>query len=469
MTLTPDLLSTSHQAADQPLPLDDAGKQGFSLARLKKLGERYQAGVAAHEIPGAVVMIARNGKVVYGEAFGYADQPAGVPMTVDTVFALASMTKPITSVAAMILVEEGRIGLDEPLSRYLPELTGLQVLTERIDDAGTLVQTLEPAERDPTVQDLMRHTSGFIYGQFGSGPLHRTYMEANVWSVNFDVPLAETVTRLSKLPLGSQPGSTFDYSVSTDVLGRIIEVVSGHSLDHFIRDRIALPLKLETLKFHVDAGAPLAWDPLFAPSTEAGAPQVSALRAIVESRIHREAQSLSGGAGMFGTAGDYLRFAQMLLNRGQLEGTRILSAKSVELMTSNHLAANVAIPQNIRSLLRLITPSSEMGQGFGLGFAVRTAAGRNPAPGSIGDFYWAGASGVYFWVDPEQQLICLSMTAQSRFDTKVLYRQLIRQLVYQALEHVYPATATRVSEEILHAKNSTSAARGPSEAPELTP
>ncbi len=454
---------------EAPLPLDSPEDQGFSVARLERLGERYQYGVSAHEIPGAVVMIARNGKLIYAKPFGYADRPSQVPMTLETVFGLASMTKPITSVAAMVLVEEGRICLNEPISRYLPELDGLKVLTERTDSSGSVSQTLEPVERQPTIQDLMRHTSGFIYGQFGNGPLHKAYMEANVWSMNFDVPLAETITRLSRMPLANQPGSTFDYSISTDVLGRVVEVVSGKLLGQFITDRIASPLGLRTLKFHVDVDASFAWDPLFDPSPDPHSPEVQPTRATTDRRIHQDPGDYSGGGGMFGTAGDYLRFAQMLLNGGILDGNRVLSSKSVALMTSNHLGPHVDIPHNIRALLRFIAPSPEMGQGFGLGFAVRTAPGRNPAPGSVGDFYWGGASGVYFWVDPEQKLIALSLTAQSKFETKVLYRQLARQLVYQALEDVYPSTRIELPDDSAPSQSNAQPTYRLTDLPLLTP
>ncbi len=433
-----------------PLPRTDAEGQGFSAERLRRLDARMEAGVQAGEIPGAVVLVARNGKLAYSRAFGYAAVPAGIAMTEDTVFSLMSLTKPVTSVAAMVLVEEGLLCLDEPVSRYLPELRSLKVLRERVDASGKVTRTLEPARREPTVQDLFRHTSGFVYGQFGNGPVHQAYMEANVWSTGFDVPLAETITRLAAMPLASEPGTTFEYSISTDVLGRVIEVVSGQSLDAFIEEHIGRPLGLETLKFHVSPGAPYAWDPIFDPLPASSEP--NPLRAAAEARKRGHSGCLSGGGGMFSTAGDYLRFAQMLLNDGQLEGKRILSAKSVMLMRSNHLPPGITVPDNIRALLRLIAPTPEMGQGFGLGLAVRTAAGRNPAPGSVGDFYWGGASGTYFWADPEQQLIAVSFTAQSRFETKVLYRQLLRQLVYQALEDVYPARPDRLPEQLYGAE-----------------
>jgi CubicO group peptidase (beta-lactamase class C family) len=427
------------KGASAQMPRDTPQHQGISPARLEKLDKRYQAGVAAGEIPGAVVLLARNGKIVYEKSFGYADKPGSVAMTNDTVFALASMSKPVTTVAAMTLVEDGLIALDEPVSRYLPELKSLMVLTDHTDSAGKVTTTLEPPDHEPTIQDLMRHTSGFVYGQFGNGPVHQAYMKGNVWSVSLDVPLEETITRLSKIPLAHQPGTTFEYSISTDVLGRVIEVVSGEPLDQYVAEHVTGPLGLHSLKFQVDPNAPFAYDPIFDPSSESGAPKVTPLREAFATRIHKRPIGLSGGGGMYGTAGDYVRFAQMLMNGGQLDGVRILSQKSVMLMTSDQLGPDTQIPLNIRRLLRLITPSAEMGQGFGLGFCVRTVAGRNPEPGSVGEFYWAGASGVYFWVDPEQKLIALSMTAQSKFETKVLYRELSRQLVYQALDVVYPA------------------------------
>ncbi len=426
------------------LPRDTPQHQGFSPTRLQKLDNRYRLGVANGEIPGAVVVIARNGELIYDKSFGFADKPANVPMTNDTVFALASMSKPITTVAAMTLVEDGFLSLDEPISRYLPEFKSLKVSTEHTDAAGRVSITLEPTEREPTVQDLMRHTSGLVYGEFGTGPVHKSYLKAGIRAVNPDVPLSETITRISKQPLAHQPGTTFEYSLSTDVLGRVIEVVSGKTLDQYIVERVTGPLGLKSLKFHVDPGVPFAWDPMFDPSAEPGAPKASPGRTTHEALIRSKPVGLSGGGGMYGTAGDYLRFAQMLLNGGQLDGVRILSEKSVMLMTSDALGPDVDVPSNIRALLRLIAPTPEMGQGFGLGFAVRTVPGRNPAPGSVGEFYWGGASGVYFWIDPEQQLIALSLTAQAKFETKVLYRELSRQLVYQALDVVNPPRKSTV-------------------------
>jgi CubicO group peptidase (beta-lactamase class C family) len=405
----------------QSLATRPADQEGFSTERLAALDRRFQAGVDAGEIPGAVVMIARNGRLVYERAFGFASRADRTPMTTGTLFRLASMTKPVTSVATMQLAEQGRLTLQEPIATYLPELKGLKVAVEVTDPAtGKRQLTHVAAERQATVQDLLRHTSGFVYGQFGDGPVHKAATEARIGSP--ESTTGEMIGRLAKLPLAHQPGTTFEYSVSTDVLGRLVEVVSGQPLDQYIEQHIAKPLGLRSFAFKVPPGYTLALTP-DEPGGEGGA---QAARA-------RTPAFLSGGGGMYATAGDYMRFAQMLLNGGELDGVRILSPKTVALMTSNHLPPCVVIPPNMRSLLSIIAPTQEMGQGFGLGFAVRTAAGHNPMPGSVGEYYWAGISGVYFWVDPQERLVVVSMTAQGKTDVRIRYRQLARQLVYQAL------------------------------------
>lgn len=400
-------------------------KEGISTERLAALDRRYQEGVDKGEIPGAVVMIARNGRLVYERAFGFASAANRTPMTTRTLFRLASMTKPVTSVAVMQLVDQGRVTLQEPIATYLPELKDLKVGVEVADSAaaGGRRLALVAPQRQPNVQDLLRHTSGLVYGQFGDGPVHRAYREARIGAP--DTTNAQMVAALAKLPLAHQPGTTFEYSVSTDVLGRLVEVVSGVPLDQYIERHIAQPLGLQSFAFHARPEYLLALSP-----DDAAA----------EARS-RPPQFLSGGGGMYATGGDYMRFAQMLLNGGELDGVRILSPKSVALMTSDHLPPCVVHPPNMRSLLSIIAPTPEMGQGFGLGFAVRVAPGRNPLPGSVGDFYWAGITGVYFWVDPQERLIVASMTAQGKADVRIRYRQLARQLVYQSLVTSNPPLA----------------------------
>jgi CubicO group peptidase (beta-lactamase class C family) len=423
------LVAASVVVTGQSLGKSTPDKQGISSERLGTLDRRLQAGVDAGEIPGAVVMIARNGQVVYEKAFGFASRADKVPMTTAALFRLASMSKPVTSLAVMQLADQGKLTLHEPIATYLPELKDLKVGVEVPDPAtGKGQMRLVPAGRQPTVQDLLRHTSGLVYGQFGDGPVHRAYQAARIGSN--DATNAELITRLAKLPLAHHPGTAFEYSVSTDVLGRLVEVVSGIPFDQYVERYIAKPLGIRSLGFKVPAGYTLALGP-DDPGGEAGQKAAAA-------RANAPA-FLSGGGGMYSTAGDYMRFAQMLLNGGELDGVSVLSRKSVALMSSNHLPPCVVIPPNMRSLLSIIAPTPEMGQGFGLGFAVRVAAGRNPLPGSVGDFYWAGISGVYFWIDPQENMSVTLMTAQGRADIRIRYRQLTRQLVYQALVTSNPA------------------------------
>ena len=408
------------------MPHAEPESAGFATARLDRITARYTAGVASGEIPGAVVLVMRDGRIVYEEAIGFSERATGTPMTLDTRFWLASMTKPITSVAAMMLIEEGRVDLSAPVAKYLPEFTDLTVGV--VDTDGTL--TRRAPLRPPTVQDLMRHTAGFVYGEFGSTPVHQAYMAAEPFAKSRDS--AELTERLAALPLAHEPGTTFEYSVATDVLGRLVEVVSGEPLDRHIARRIAVPLGITSLDFHVPAGLPIAWADGIAPGPA---------RDAVEAAVRNPPRVPSGGGGLYGTARDYLRFAQMLLNGGELEGTRLLSPRSVALMTANHLPDGIRFAPEVTAMLRVVAPAPELGQGFGLGFAVRTDPGLHPAPGSVGDFFWAGAGGTYFWVDPAEGLVAVAFTAQPDYETKVRYRQLARTLVYQALTDSRQTTA----------------------------
>lgn len=387
----------------------DAAKLGFSPQRLKLIGAAYSGGVAAGEIPGAVVVIARDGKLVYSAAIGYRDIAAKQPMQLNSRFYLASMTKPLTSVAAMMLVEEGRLLLLDPVSKYIPEFAGLKVGREVAGADGRPTLVLEPLRQPPTVQDLLRHTSGFTYGPFGSSLVQQAYMKANVG--DFNQTNAELMTKLAAIPLAYQPGEAFEYSMSTDVLGRVVEVASGRSLADFLKLRLTDPLGMKDTSFSADDPSPaaaLAGAPI--PFT-AGTPRW-----------------FSGGGGMVGTAADYVRFAQMMLGKGDRDGVRLLSPHSVALMTSNELPPGVRYgPYDLGSL----APTPGAGQGFGYGFAVRLEQGRNPAPGSVGDYHWAGSSGTYFWVDPREQLVAVVLTAAPA--VRAAYRIKARQLVYQAM------------------------------------
>lgn len=396
---------------------------GVISQRLARINGLFEADVGDGTIPGAVALVARHGRLAYLEAFGYRDREKQLPMAEDSIFRIASMTKPMVSIAIMMLAEEGRIRLVNPISAYLPELKSLQVGVEVAGAAGQAELRLEPARREMTVQDLLRHTSGLTYGQFGDSLVKQAYRAANVFDPNQST--ADFVSKLAKLPLQSQPGELWDYSMSTDVLGRLVEVISGMDLDRFIEARITAPLGMNDTGFMVakEKAGRIA-EPQVDPAT--------GKRPAMVRDLTLRPRFLSGGGGMVSTAPDYLRLAQMLLNGGELEGARILSRKTVELMTSDHLPPGVRFSASTRSQFEESSPTPEFGQGFGLGFCVRKEQGRNPVPGSVGDYYWSGVHGTYFWVDPQEQLIGVLMLCAP--DLRRHYRAMMRQLVYQALD-----------------------------------
>ena len=398
---------------------------GFSSERLKRVTSAFQTDVDKGTIPGAVVLIARNGKVAYLEAIGFQDREKKVPMSTDAIFQIASMTKPFTSVAIMMLVEEGKILLSDPASVYLPEFKTLQVGVEKINAAtGNPELSLEPAQRQMTIQDLLRHTSGLTYSFLGKSLVKEAYSEAKVFDPN--QTLAEFVTKLSKLPLAHQPGTTWDYSMSTDVLGRIVEVVSGIPFDQFIADRIVKPLRLSDTGFFVaEEKAGRVARPQVDPATGKPPPIAD---------VTKRPNWMSGGGGMVSTASDYVRFSQMLLNGGELDGARLLSPHTVALMTSDQTPPDIAYSREALQIFEPlgIAPTPRDGQGFGLGFMVRTRTGQNMVPGSPGVFYWQGAWGTAFWVDPKEKLIAV-LLVQVPLLQGPHYQSLIRNLVYQAL------------------------------------
>ena len=388
---------------------------GLSSERLGRIGAVLRQDVERRLTPGAVVMVARAGKVAYAEAVGFRDREAGVPMTLDAIFRIASMTKPMTSVAAMMLAEEGRLELAAPVTAYLPEFNDLRVGTEGAVPTRTM-----------TVQDLLRHTSGLTYAQFGDAPVQMVWREAELMSE--DQTNEQLIGKLARLPLMYEPGTTWEYSMSTDVLGRIVEVVSGRSLAEIFAARITGPLGMIDTGFAADGerGARIA-----EPQTDAATGKRPPMRNIAQScRWH------SGGGGACGTAADYLRFCQMLLNGGELDGARLLAPNTVALMSADHLPPDVAYGPDQRVRFGALAPVPEMGYGFGLGFAVRNAAGMSPVPGSVGDYFWGGVYGTYFWIDPKERLIAVMMMQAP--DQRLHYRYLIRQLVYAALTGPVP-------------------------------
>jgi CubicO group peptidase (beta-lactamase class C family) len=395
---------------------------GFSSERLARVSKFFQTEIDRKAIPGVVVLVASEGKLVYFEALGYQDREKGQRMKADAIFRIASMTKPITSAAVMILAEEAKIDLIAPVSQYLPEFKDVKVGVEKINPGtGKTVLSLEEPTRAMTVQDLLRHTSGLVYGPFGNSLVHQAYNKANLFDSN--QTLAEFVTKISRLPLAHQPGTVWEYGMSTDVLGRIVEVVSGTPLDRFIEERISKPLGMRDSGFYVSAEqAPRVAEPQVDPATgkRPYAPSV-------ENLTKEKQKWISGGGGMLSTATDYARFCQMLLNGGELDGIRLLSPKTIAVMTSDE--APPGIP---RIGLEDLAPTPEMGQSFGLGFAVRTDAGHSPLPGSVGDYFWAGAFGTYFWVDPKEKLFAVMMV-QIPFVESGYYRRAMREVVYGAL------------------------------------
>ena len=391
---------------------------GFGPERLNRLTEALKSDIDKGTVPGAVVLIARRGKIACLEALGYRDREAGAPMAPDTIFRIASMTKPFTSVAAMMLAEEGRLLLADPVARYLPEFANLKVAIDS-DSPSAKKLTKEPMRREMTVQDLLRHTSGLTYAHLTGPLLKKAYEAANI--ADEKQTNAELVTKLAGLPLAYQPGSTWQYGLSTDVLGRVVEVASGTDLDRFIVERICKPLGLADTGFGpIDA----------ARSAQPQVDQTSGKRPPMRDTALRP-KWIAGGSALLSTAGDYVRFCQMLLNGGELGGTRLLSASTIALMTSDHLSPEIRRSPSTPILFGALAPTPELGIGFGLGFAVRTHSGRNPLPGSVGDFSWSGVTGTYFWIDPKQQLIAILMM-QAPIQ-RLHYRYLMRTLVYQAI------------------------------------
>lgn len=379
--------------------------------RTARLVEVLQSEVGRQRLPGAVVLIARHGKIALHQSVGSQNPGAGEPMALDSIFRIYSMTKPIVSVAVMMLMEQGRVLLSDPVARHLPEFAQQQVA---VQVKGQLV--LRPPSRAATVQDLLRHTAGLSYEFMGTGPVHKQYAQADIGSRQRSN--AEFSQALAALPLMADPGSVWEYSRATDVLGRLVEVLSGQTLGAFLQDHILAPLGMLETGFsvpeqhHGRIAEPFAHDP------DGGVPMPLI-------NIRREASLQSGGGGLVSTAMDYARFLQFMLNQGEFNGVRLLSPRTVEFMTADHLGA---IPVHPDSAAPALLPP---GHGFGLGFAVRTAQGLASVPGSVGLYYWGGIAGTTFFVDPALDMFALMMIQAP--NQRDYYRPLFRDLVYAAL------------------------------------
>lgn len=372
-------------------PVSEAEALGFSSPRLARIAAWQQTQVDAGAFSGAVAAIARNGKVAYLQAAGYRDNAKTIPLQPDAIFWIASMTKPVTSVAAMMLVEEGKLDLAAPVHRYLPEFKDMMVGVETIDPAsGQSRLMLEPQKRPMTVEDLLRHTSGLTYFDRGNTAVHKLYRDSGLYAEGLarDSTLKDFVSRLAQLPLAHQPGEVWEYSHSADVLGRVIEVASDQPLDQFLDSRMFKPLGM------VDTGF---WVPPEKLARLVDPPLGDARNLLPDRDVTKPTTLFSGGGGLVSTAADYLRFGQMLLNGGGLDGARILSPATVRRMTTN------ALPPDVRFA------GGDSGATFGLGFGVRSDAATSSVPGSVGSFTWSGVWGTYFWVDPAEQLIAIQL------------------------------------------------------------
>lgn len=384
---------------------DDPAALGLCPQRLARLRQAFQDEIDRQRLPGAVLVVARHGRVAMFDALGVQDPATGVPMATDSLFRIYSMTKPVVSVAALMLMEQGQLLLGDPVAKHLPEYARMQVAT---DDAGL---QLRPVRQPATVHDLLRHTAGFTYEFLGNSRVQQLYSQRRIGARSRSN--AEFSCELARLPLQFEPGTVWEYSRATDVLGRLIEVVSGQTLGAFLQAHIFAPLGMTETAFSVPPSAHHRIAEPFAHDPDGGVPMP-----VID--IRRTTPMQAGGGGLVGTAADYARFLQCLLNRGVLDGARLLSPHTVALMMADHLG-------NLPVNGSLLAP----GYGFGLGLAVRTAAGLSAGPGSVGMAHWSGIAGTTFFLDPAEDLWAMLMVqAPNQRDA---YRQLFRNLVYAAL------------------------------------
>ena len=391
-----------------PLPQVRPDQIGLSPARLQRMSDAFKREVDKGTIPGVTVMVARRGQIGWFEAIGRQNPAASQPMAKNTIFRIFSMTKPIVSLGIMMLLEDGHFLLDEPVAKFIPEFAKQKV---GIEHNGRL--ELVALQRPMTIQDLLRHTSGITYDHTGNSLVQQLYQQSRLRSRK--ITNAEHAAMVAELPLICQPGAEWNYSRSTDILGRIIEIVSGKTLGAFLTERILAPLQMaETAFFTGEENASRLAEPF---STDPW----SGEKVQLFNMLDKPAME-SGGGGLVSTTMDYARFCQMLLNGGTLDGTRLIGRKTLELMASDHLGPSVAIKGT------LLTP----GHGFGLGFAVRTQQGIASFPGSVGQFFWSGMGGTFFWIDPKEELFAIFMSQGP--GQRVYTRTLVRNLVYAAVE-----------------------------------
>ena len=414
LTIISSTLLSSLAIADN-LSYSSPESVGMSSEALERIAPLLQQYVDSGELVGVVSMLARHGEIVHFENYGTLDMDTGAPIEKDSLFRIYSMSKPITTVAAMMLYEEGKFQLTDPVSKFLPEFANLKVM----DEGGSMVAP----ERAMTMQMLMSHTAGLTYGVFGDTLVDRQYRDAEILG---NTDLAEMTSRLGEIPLQYQPGTRFHYSVSVDVLGRVVEVLSGQPLDEFFEQRIFTPLEMTDTFFEVPAdkkprfGTNHSFDPRTKTLEVSDRPETSAFA--------NEVTFFSGGGGLVSSTEDYMRFSQMLLNGGELDGARILGRKTIEFMTQNHLPGIFGgASENTNADLY----GMSRGTGFGLGFAVIEDPAGAGGITSAGEFYWGGAAGTIFWIDPVEDLIGIVMI--QHMNVQVPLRNTFKAVSYGAI------------------------------------
>ncbi|MEM7099943.1 MAG: serine hydrolase domain-containing protein [Pseudomonadota bacterium] len=435
------LLSNTSSVLAKEIPSTKPEREGFSSQRLDRLTQHMNARVEDGTMVGGMGVIARNGRIVYSETYGQADREAGRAMEADAIYRIYSMTKPITAVAVMMLHEEGKFFLNDPVAWYLPELADLQLALSTADgntgivsdgtqsrgvgeaDESKVGQTRKPA-RQPTIRDLLTHTAGMTYGVFGNTEVDQAYRKAQLLGPH--LTLKEFTERLGQIPLQYEPGSRWHYSVSVDVQGALVERVSGMSFGEFLQTRLFDPLDMRDTSFFIRPESADRVAQIYSPEgvgnggffAQPTGPGLEVAPAQTNAGYQPGAKFEGGGGGLLSTARDYLRFSQMMLNGGVLDGERILSPKTIELMTTNHIG-------------ELPLGFNRRGSAFGLGYAVVLDPGQTGEIGSAGEYNWGGAAGTRFWIDPEEQLIGLFMVQSIPHRTRLAGE--FKSLVYQAL------------------------------------
>jgi CubicO group peptidase (beta-lactamase class C family) len=424
------LLLVASSVWSQGLPVAKPAEVGLSAKRLERIGPIIQGYVDQNKIAGAVTLIARNGKVAYLKVYGMRDIEAKQPMAVDTMFRIASMTKPITSVAVMMLQEEGKLLLNDPISKYIPEFKNPNVLV--LPKEGSGEYTTVPAKREITIRQLLSHTSGLTYTFWGKKPWSEIYQKAGISDglIQTEGRIGDKMKILAGLPLMFHPGEGWEYSLSIDVLGYLVEVVSGKTLDEFFRERIFKPLRMKDTHFFIPEPKIPRLASLYTPDPQGGLNKVEGQATVGDLIYSSDFQYrgpktyFSGGGGLVSTVSDYARFAQMLLNGGELDGVRLLSRKTVEQMTINNIGDLYVYPR-----YRLIA-----GDKFGLGFCVRTEKGQYDLTESLGTYTWSGIFCTRFLIDPKEKLISIILTQLYPFAHLTLQEQ-FRVLTYQAISN----------------------------------